>query len=341
MPQNEIIGTATNKTIIDLYKMMNDGSLILKPAFQINLVWNDKHKENFLETILLMYPFPEVYFASGDIDTDLLEAKTLVVDGQQRLSTIYQYISGSTDLVLSRIKKFAELSKEEKEAFLYYTVVVRELGRTSMEIIKEIFKRINSIQYALNAMEINNALYEGEYINTAKRISSIGIFYVLNIYTDSELSRMRDVELVLVIMTTAEIGGYFSGDKEVETFIKQYENNYPRKDEMYESFRDVLVLIKKLALPLDSIWFRKSCIFSLITELLIIKFKNTCPLPDAKNLRKLLDNLELQILKSKNEGLQDKYNSFYSAIFQGTSNRRGRMIRGKLLREEIREISKN
>lgn len=335
MPKNEMIGIATNKKIIDLYKMMNEGSLILQPSFQRNLVWNDKHKENFLETVLLHYPFPEVYFASGDVDLELMQAKTLVVDGQQRLSTIYQYLTDSQGLVLTKIPKFSELDDSDKESFLTYSVVVRDLGTTPLPVIKEIFKRINSVQYALNAMEINNALYEGEFISTAKEITKTGLIDDLDILNGIETGRMKDIEFVLTIMATAEIGGYFSGDKEVENYIQKYENDYPHKVKMIECFKRVLNTILQLNLPSDSIWNRRSSMFSLISELMLMNFNSDNPLPSIENLKKILEELEQRIINSKNEGLRDKYNEFYSAIFQGTAKKRGRVIRGTLIRESL------
>lgn len=62
------LGIATNKKILDLYNMMKDGSLTLKPSFQRKLVWNSKHKENFIDTILKGLPFPEIYLSAGEID---------------------------------------------------------------------------------------------------------------------------------------------------------------------------------------------------------------------------------------------------------------------------------
>ena len=56
-----------------------------------------------------------------------------------------------------------------------------------MDEIKEIFKRINSVSYALNAMEINNALYEGEYIKTAKRIIESQSMTELSLFDDNAL----------------------------------------------------------------------------------------------------------------------------------------------------------
>ncbi|MCC5653184.1 DUF262 domain-containing protein [Nostoc sp. XA013] len=155
-------GIATNKKVLDLFNMMKTGTLILAPSFQRKLVWNDAHKEKFIETILLKLPFPEIYLADGEIDLDTQTSKTLVVDGQQRLSTIYQYVTASPEFSIKNISKFEKLSTQEKTYFFDYTVVVRDLGRIPESEIREVFKRINSVQYALNAIEISNSLYEGE-----------------------------------------------------------------------------------------------------------------------------------------------------------------------------------
>ena len=64
------LGTATNKKLLEASNMMKEGSLILKPTFQRKLVWNDNHKENFIDTILNGLPFPEIYFADGELDLE-------------------------------------------------------------------------------------------------------------------------------------------------------------------------------------------------------------------------------------------------------------------------------
>lgn len=255
------IGMATNKTILELYQMMREGSLVLQPSFQRKLVWNNKHKENFIQTILSGFPFPEVYLSDGEIDLDNMKSKTLVVDGQQRLNTIYQYIVNDEELVLKNTKRFNQLTGDEKENFLDYPVVVRALGRISLVEIKEIFNRINSVQYALNAMEINNALYEGEFITTAKKIVNTNLLGDLDVLSETEVSRMKDLEFITLLMTTVELGGYFTGNKEIEDMIKKYEDEYPQQEKMYNNFINVLGFIKELKLPVDSFWFRKSCVF--------------------------------------------------------------------------------
>jgi hypothetical protein len=333
------IGTATNKKIIELFNMMKDGSLILQPSFQRNLVWNNKHKESFIDTILLGFPFPEVYLADGKIDLLTQKSQTLVVDGQQRLNTIYQYITNSEDLVLRNIKRFNELTDPEQTLFFDYNVVVRDLGRLDMKDIKEIFNRINSVQYALNAVEINNALYEGEFISTAKEILNTRLLSDLDIFGDNESSRMKDLEYITLIMTTLEIGGYFTSDNEVESYIKRYNDEYPNKDKIKSAIINTLSLIKSLDLSPDSMWFRRSSLFTLIVELGFY-YNNLGYLPSKEKLKDLLVSLEIMILENKNNNkAQNKYAKFYNYIYQGTASRTGRIARGEVLAEHLKTIT--
>jgi hypothetical protein len=302
------------------------------------LVWNNKHKENFIQTILSGFPFPEVYLSDGEIDLDNMKSKTLVVDGQQRLNTIYQYIVNDEDLVLKNTKRFNQLTGDEKEDFLDYPVVVRALGRISLAEIKEIFNRINSVQYALNAMEINNALYEGEFISTAKQIVNTNLLGDLDVLSETEVSRMKDLEFVILLMTTVELGGYFTGNKEIEDMIKKYEDEYPQREKMFNNFVDVLGFIKDLKLPVDSFWFRKSCIFSLIAELMFKLYGNDKKLPSLEVGRETLVQLEKRILKDKNDEKTGKYSEFYSYVYQGTASRKGRIVRGEILEQELNKI---
>lgn len=332
------IGMATNKTILELYQMMREGSLVLQPSFQRKLVWNNKHKENFIQTILSGFPFPEVYLSDGEIDLDNMKSKTLVVDGQQRLNTIYQYIVNDEELVLKNTKRFNQLTGDEKEDFLDYPVVVRALGRISLVEIKEIFNRINSVQYALNAMEINNALYEGEFISTAKQIVNTNLLGDLDVLSETEVSRMKDLEFVTLLMTTIELGGYFTGNKEIEDMIKKYEDEYPQREKMFNTFVAVLGFIKELNLPVDSFWFRKSCIFTLIAELMFQLYAKGKTLPKLEVGRETLIILEKKILQDRDEGKTGKYSDFYSYVYQGTTSRMGRIVRGEILEEELNII---
>lgn len=325
---------SSNKKIVELYNMMKTGELVLHPDFQRKLVWNNKHKENFIETILRGFPFPEIYFADGEIDLENMKSQTLVVDGQQRLSTINQYINGDKSFECKRIPLYKDLNEIERERFLKHPVVVRDLKSISKSEIREVFRRINSISYALNAIEINNALYEGAFIDVAKQISEESILQELEFLSKTEFDRMKDVEFILLIMSTVEMGAYFSNNKEVEVLIKQYDDEYLNAEKMKESILYVMEYIKNLHLEADSIWVSKSGMFTLMSELLFRVFGKSQELPEDKDMLNILNRIEGCVKNNEGHG---KYYEFYQYLYQGTGSKKGRMKRGEVLREELEE----
>ncbi|MEQ9670567.1 DUF262 domain-containing protein [Coleofasciculus sp. G2-EDA-02] len=333
-------GIATNKKLLELFNMMKNGSLILAPSFQRKLVWNDSHKEKFIETILLGLPFPEIYLADGDIDLETQTSQTLVVDGQQRLNTIYQYVTSSSEFVIKQIKTFKQLSPDEQTKFFDYTIVVRDLGRIEDEKIREIFQRINSVQYALNAIEISNSLYEGEFITTAKRIlEKDEILQEIDLFSENQSSRMKDLEYILLIMSTIEEGGYFAGDKEIETYVKMYDNEYPQKEKIFNTVINLFDLIRLADIPADSLWNKKTSFFTLVVELAKFQGRHEY-LPDEKTLRTTLMSLEEILNLNKREDVKaNKYAQYYYYTHQSTASRKGRCVRGQILQDSFEEIA--
>jgi uncharacterized protein with ParB-like and HNH nuclease domain len=86
--------SVTNPTIAEIYQSIRSKRLVLRPDFQRKFVWTTEHQEEFLDTILMGYPFPEIYVCRGDVDTVNLITTQHVIDGQQRLTTIQNYIDG-------------------------------------------------------------------------------------------------------------------------------------------------------------------------------------------------------------------------------------------------------
>ena len=158
---------STSVKIIELYNKIDSETLDTSPDFQRKLVWKKQHKYHFIETILLNYPFPEVYIASSEMDVESLTAKEVVVDGKQRLTTIVEYIKGVNDFKeQNRVTSFNKLESDEKKSFLNYLVTVRDLKDMNPDLIKEIFKRINSTEYSLNTVEKTNA----QFTNTTSNL---------------------------------------------------------------------------------------------------------------------------------------------------------------------------
>ena len=263
----QIRPSVTNPTIGQLYKEIADELLILAPDFQRRFVWTQAHQEDFLDTIIGGYPFPEIYVSKGDVDVAAMRTVRLVIDGQQRLTTIKNYIDGKSDKPLSKVAKYADLTDQQKSDFLSYEVVVRDLGKIDPSIIKEIFRRINLTKFKLDTVEIHNAVYDGAYIQTAKTILDTSDLSPFGVFRESEFTRMADLHFILLVMTTVENGGYFNREVEIEPFVEKYNAEFPTADKISQKISDVLTRIEGLQLAIDSMWFRKSNFFTLVCEL--------------------------------------------------------------------------
>ncbi|WP_297502664.1 DUF262 domain-containing protein [Ferrovum sp.] len=135
---------ATNKRIRELFADIKNGTLVPRPfEFQQRLMWGKRGKQEFIRTVLQEYPFPEIYVATGDINTETGEGTQILVDGLQRISVLYQYFTDSPDLELGDVPAYNSLQQEAKLAFLEYQVVVRDFGKKTIEEIKELLDRIN------------------------------------------------------------------------------------------------------------------------------------------------------------------------------------------------------
>src|SRR5207302_5356096 len=123
---------------------------------------------------------------------------------------------------------YAKLSVAEREAFLEYEVVVRDLGKLSIEEIRGVFERINSTRYALNAMEVHNARYDGEFKKFAETIAERDFFEAHRVFSSSDVRRMHDVRFSLVLVITA-MSTYFDGDSELEGYLEKYSDAFPEQ----------------------------------------------------------------------------------------------------------------
>ena len=75
------------------YELYQDGILKLDPDFQRQYVWNSrKRKSRLIESLMLRIPIPAFYFFEKN------DGSFLVIDGQQRLKTIFDFLDGKFSL---------------------------------------------------------------------------------------------------------------------------------------------------------------------------------------------------------------------------------------------------
>lgn len=329
----------TSKRIGDLLTDMREKTLIPNPDFQRRLVWSNKHKSAFIETVLDGYPFPEIYVAAGEVDLDTGKRTVMLVDGQQRLATLRQYFEGSKDLILSKgISPYSELTPEEQLAFLEYDVVIRDLGSIDMSEIIDVFQRINSTNYSLNAMEINNARFDGEIKRFAEQLSQDTFFAYHNVFSFTDIRRMNDVAYALSITITV-MSTYFSLESEFESFLNHYNDEFEEKQKLEVEFEKVFQFIDECGLPEDSRAWKKSDLFTLLVEIHKALFKeknNLKPIDVGKRLLQFYELVEKSTKADEVFGTEnDRIQEYYIATLQGTNSRTNRITRGKIIKDVI------
>lgn len=328
--------SASNRRLRVLLTGIGNKTLIPQPDFQRRLVWTNKDKIEFIKTVLEGYPFPEIYIAAGKVDPKTGEGSEVLVDGQQRISTLYQYFKGSPDIKLgNNLPAYTELDEEKQIAFLEYKVVVRDMGNMPIEHIKEVFKRINSTSYGLNAMELHNSRFGGEFKKFAEDVSKADIFERNRVFTSTDIKRMNDVKyclgLIITIMTT-----YFNRDKELELYLEKYNEEFPDKDVLENEISIVMEFIDRLNFDNNSRAFKKADFYTLFVEIHRAIVKNGLSI-DISVLRERLDDFYDRVdrVASGDFGDVKDAQEYYNSALQASNDRSSRITRSKAIYELI------
>jgi hypothetical protein len=330
--------SASNRRLRVLLTAIGNSTLIPQPEFQRRLVWINKDKVEFIRTVLEGYPFPEIYIAAGKVDTKTGEGAEMLVDGQQRITTLYQYFKGSADLRLpADLPRYDDLGEEEQVKFLEYKVVVRDLGNMSIEQIKQVFQRINSTSYGLNAMEIHNARYGGEFKKLAEAISQLDFFDEYRIFTSTDVKRMNDTMYCASLLATV-MSTYFNRDSEVENFLAIYNESFPEKGEILDQVVVVLNFISRLNFPPKARIYKKADFFTLFVELykLLISAKVDLRVPAVRHgLENFFSMVDEVAAGEVNTGADAE--RYYKAALQASNDRGSRIARGEIINKIIRD----
>lgn len=190
----------------NILDMIDEGDLDLSPDFQRLRVWKAWQKSRLIESILLRIPLPAFYFSSDS--TGLLQ----VVDGVQRLSTIYAFVRGGVDrgeaFDLNELeylqdvvggKSFKDLEGTFWAKRLNSTQIVANVidSQTPPRVKFDIFKRINTGGTPLTSQEIRHCMASSRLRNFLKHHAECEEFERA---TGGRLTghiRMADRELVL------------------------------------------------------------------------------------------------------------------------------------------------
>lgn len=196
-----------------LIKKLDKNIIKIDPEYQRRHRWDDKTSSKLIESLILNIPIPTVYI-SQDIDvdeeTDDNEFRYSVIDGQQRLTAIKNFLKGKFELVgLETLSELNGCKYNDLPPFLTRRLEERSIkclridSTLDAQVKLDIFERLNSGSVKLEAQELRNAVYNGPFNNAIKDLSKdINFRELLQIDNDSpetnnKVKRMEDVEIVL------------------------------------------------------------------------------------------------------------------------------------------------
>lgn len=322
-----------SRKIASILRALRDGTLQPQPEFQRRAVWTNKDKIAFIETILMGFPFPEIYVASGDVNTETGDAVELLVDGQQRVRTIDEYFRGVSPFSRTgAITRYASLEEEKKRSFLNYDVSVRNLGIVEIDQIRVVFQRMNATSYDLNDMERHNAVYLGEYKQFCERIAQEDFFLDHRIFSPADIRRMKDVSFV-ASLTATMLSDYFHRDEELENYLEHYNEEFAEAAALEARYRAVFALMDSMGFDRRSRAWKKADFYTLFVEIdRVVNRQGNRLDPNiiGPRLVDFFDNVDR--VRGADEAPEGEVGDYFRATLQSTNDRGARATRGRIIR---------
>ena len=148
-----------------MLELMDQDLIELNPGYQRRRVWKDNKKKSLLiESLMLRIPIPAFYFYENE------DGKYQVIDGQQRFTTIREFVNGEFRLTgLEYLgkdynkRKFKDLDTKYVQRIYRTQIAVNILdARSPKNVIYDIFRRVNTGGVNLNPQEMRNAICKQE-----------------------------------------------------------------------------------------------------------------------------------------------------------------------------------
>ncbi|MBS3104196.1 DUF262 domain-containing protein [Candidatus Woesearchaeota archaeon] len=317
--------------------------LTLAPYFQRRTVWSDKARSYLIDTILRGSPIPPIYMRHH-IDPQTKKSVREIVDGQQRLRTILNYLQDGFKVLKTHNEiygglYFSKLPRGVQDEFLAYELSADLLLGTKDEEVLDIFARLNTYTVKLNKQELLNAKYFGLF---KKSVYSLGYEFVNfwttnNILNLRQISRMAEAEFTTDIVI-AMISGIQSKNV-ADAYYKKYDDSFPMMNKVITEFKKCMDAIGEIfnGNLANSIFNSKTLFYSFFCAIYDLSYG----LPNSKfsvekklspsmypKIRAAIDQIE-SILESPSDYV--KYNKFIVACDRHTTNITERQLRHKVI----------
>lgn len=325
-----------------------EGTLILKPPYQRKPVWVESQQAYLIDTILKKYFIPEIYIHRV---TDS-KGKSIynVVDGQQRIRAILDFLSGEFALWGEYTPEYQDYDFEAlpdsiKTSFFNYTLYVREITEASEDEVRNTFKRMNRNVVALNPQELRHATYSGDFIKLMEEIAEDEFWAENKIVNPREIRRMNDVQFVSELFVSM-LNGIQDRAKELDKYYEVYEKDFPERAKKEKDFQKVIEVINEIFPNLKNTrWRNKTDFYTLFCVLSEIMVEKYIPEPSYKAINKQLTQFANEVDEvierhGRASGFKKEVRDYAKAAVKSTTNKDRRTIRHRIMSKTILRFCK-
>ena len=333
------------------------GNVILSPKYQRRLMWPFSHKVYLIDTILKGLPLPK-FFVQIKVDLKTGKSVYYVVDGQQRMNAIFEFIEGKTkdgkpfeltkkhypfperfDEELEGLN-FQKLPKPLQEKFWSYNLTSDQLRNANENEITDMFVRINKNNVRLNDQELRNALFEGDFKKLAYSLAEdTGDFWLDNkIIPLTSIRRMGDAEYVSELLISILYGIQDKKKKLDKYYADNEEMDEKDKANLKRSFNKILNIVDDIFTEhsIKTTRFKNKndfySLFYVIQELLKEGHKFNI---DLNEIKKILIEINNEArLESKNPRMV----KYYEVTVNSPDSESNRKFRCTIIKELIKPL---
>ncbi len=239
-----------------VFNFINTKKLILRPEYQRRSVWPDISKSSFIESLILNVPIP--LFLLNKRSDDIWE----VVDGQQRLSSIYTFMKDN--FKFSKLAKldeykgytFSELPIAIRDRIMSHQLLFAIVENASEEQIIDMYYRSNKFTVNLNPQELRYAYYKNsDFKDLVISISEgenghdglVSFFLQAGILRESSVARMADLEYTSELLSLLLYNSIQDKKKVLDNVYDEYDSlNKVTKLELTEVIYRTIENIKQI-----------------------------------------------------------------------------------------------
>lgn len=327
-------------SLYQVCKWIEQQDLILNPEFQRNYVWDEKKQSLLIESLMLKIPIPAFYF-----DEDKYGKKT-VIDGMQRLTTIYRFINNEFSLkglqYLTQYDKarFKDLDRKYQLRIEDTQLAVNILDPRCPQMVKfDVFRRINTGGISLNPQEVRNIMSNS---NTRKLICDMASSAEFLDVTRFQVKdrRMKAQELCLRYITYMNLYDFkkneFIDFGNMTSLLDNQIISLNDMDEEYlrEIYGKFISSMRKCKALFGERAFRKKNV-SLINRALFVSM--SIVLTHCSYSEKILEANRDKIIH-KLDNMLDESDDYFFSISSSTSSRRNMTIQFLYARKLLEEI---